>query len=157
MKHDKTRKWHMYILEFDWVIFKADYGWRVNKETMLKMIEEWKIHFTKPKKWTNKGMLYKKLYKHECKWKPLSNLWDDISYITRSTKDKRYYPTQKPIELLKRIIELSSDTGDWILDPVSWWCTTWIAALKTNRNVTMIDINNESKEILNQRINEVFN
>ena len=151
IKHDKTRKWHMYSLEIDWIVYETDYWWRVKKEKMIEMIEQKKIHFTKPKKWTNKGMLYKKLYKHECKWKPLSNLWDDISYITRTTKDKRYYPTQKPLQLLERIIELSTDEDDWILDPVAWSWTTWIAWLKKKRNITLIDLNEETLEIFKER------
>ena len=37
------------------------------------------------------------------------------------------HPTQKPIELLKRIIVASSKENDIILDPFSWSTTTWIA------------------------------
>ena len=97
-------------------------------------------------------MLYKKLYKHESKGKPLSNLWDDISYITRTSQDKRLYPTQKPVKLLERIIAIASDEGDWVLDPVAGSGTTGEAAQNLNRNAVLIDINPESKKIIKNRL-----
>ena len=97
-------------------------------------------------------MLYKKLYKHEVKGKPLSNLWDDIHYITRTTQDERLYPTQKPVALLKRIIELSSNPGDWVLDPVAGSGTTGAAALTLDRPVTLIDYNQEALKVMQKRL-----
>ena len=82
---------------------------RLKYEKFQELLEDDRIHFTKPKKDSNRAMLYKKLYKHESKGKPLSNLWDDISYITRTSQDKRLYPTQKPVKLLERIIAIASD------------------------------------------------
>ena len=91
-------------------------------------------------------------YKHESKGKPLSNLWDDISYITRTSQDKRLYPTQKPVKLLERIIAIASDEGDWVLDPVAGSGTTGEAAQNLNRNAVLIDINPESKKIIKNRL-----
>ena len=101
-------------------------------------------------------MLYKKLYKHETKGKPLSNLWDDIAYITRTTKDERLYPTQKPFDLLKRLIEMCSNEDDWVLDPVGGSGTTGAAAISINRHVTLIDISKESEKIIRKRLITIF-
>ena len=101
-------------------------------------------------------MLYKKLYKHETKGKPLSNLWDDIHYITRTTQDERLYPTQKPATLLKRIIELSSDPGDWVLDPVAGSGTTGTAAQSLGRSTTLIDSNPEAIKIMRNRLSKLI-
>jgi len=152
IKHDKTRKGNMWTYEKDGIEYVAEYGWKLKYEKFQELLEDDRIHFTKPKKDSNRAMLYKKLYKHESKGKPLSNLWDDISYITRTSQDKRLYPTQKPVKLLERIIAIASDEGDWVLDPVAGSGTTGEAAQNLNRNAVLIDINPESKKIIKNRL-----
>ena len=117
---------------------------------MLRLISEKRIHFVPP---TDKkeGNLYKKLYKAECKGKPLSNLWDDISYITRTQQDPRLYPTQKPLKLLQRILAISTNEGDAVLDPTAGGGTTGVAAKSMGRACTMLDINEEGKKIYEKR------
>ncbi|MDP2631133.1 MAG: transcriptional repressor LexA, partial [Candidatus Uhrbacteria bacterium] len=102
IKHDKTRSGHLYTIKRDGITYCAPHGWKISRERLDELLREDRIHFARPKKGTQEGMLYKKLYKHEVKGKPLSNLWDDIHYITRTTQDERLYPTQKPVALLKR-------------------------------------------------------
>ena len=152
IKHDKTRSGHIYTIKRDGITYCAPHGWKIPKERLDKFMREDRIHFAKPKKGTREGMLYKKLYKHEVKGKPLSNLWDDIHYITRTTQDERLYPTQKPVALLKRIIELSSNPGDWVLDPVAGSGTTGAAALTLDRPVTLIDYNQEALKVMQKRL-----
>lgn len=152
IKHDKTRKGHSWSYSADGIDYVAPYGWKISYEKFLELLKEDRIHFTRPKKGSTNAMLYKKLYKHETKGKPLSNLWDDISYITRTSKDKRLYPTQKPVQLLERILKISTNEGDWVLDPVAGSGTTGAAAQNLNRNAVLIDINPESKNIIKNRL-----
>ncbi|MDO8407669.1 MAG: transcriptional repressor LexA [bacterium] len=152
IKHDKTRSGHFYAIEKNGITYRAPYGWKMPKEKLLDLMHQDRIHFARPKKGSSEAMLYKKLYKHEVKGKPLSNLWDDIHYITRTTQDERLYPTQKPVALLKRIIELSSNPGDWVLDPVAGSGTTGAAALLLNRQVALIDNNQEAVKIMSKRL-----
>ena len=150
IKHDKTRKGHFYTVTNPKTgdTYDVPYGWRFPEEEMLRMIAEDRIHFPKMKKAT----LYKKLYKHENKGKPLSDMWTDIHYITRTDQDKRYYPTQKPFKLLRRIIAISSDPGDWVLDPCAGSGTTGAAALSLGRHAYMIDINKDAEPIIEERL-----
>lgn len=150
IKHDKTRKGHFYTVTNPKTgdTYEVPYGWRFPEEEMLRMIAEDRIHFPKMKKAT----LYKKLYKHENKGKPLSDLWTDVHYITRTDQDQRYYPTQKPFKLLRRIVAIASDPGDWVLDPCAGSGTTGAAALSLGRNAYMIDINPEAESIINERL-----
>jgi DNA modification methylase len=150
IKHDKTRKGQMFEITVNEKTYFAEFGWKISKENLESLISENKIHF-------GKSMLYKKLYKEDVKGVPLSNLWDDISYITRSSKDQRYYPTQKPLELLKRLILMSTDKNGWILDPVAGSGTTAVAALQLERNVILIDINKETERIIRERIKNIEN
>ncbi|HEY4498820.1 MAG TPA: transcriptional repressor LexA [Candidatus Paceibacterota bacterium] len=156
IKHDKTRSGHIYTIKRDGITYCAPHGWKIPRKRLDELMREDRIHFAKPKKGTREGMLYKKLYKHETKGKPLSNLWDDIHYITRTTQDERLYPTQKPATLLKRIIELSSDPGDWVLDPVAGSGTTGTAAQSLGRSTTLIDSNPEAIKIMRNRLSKLI-
>jgi DNA modification methylase len=102
--------------------------------------------------------MYIKLYKHEHKGVPLSNLWTDIHSITRTAKDPRLYPTQKPQKLLQRILQLYTDEESWVLDPVCGSGTTGFVADKMKRKCVMCDRNPETKEIIQKRFQEaVYN
>ena len=155
IKHDKTRtSSHMFDVTDPATgrVYKAEevapYGWRMSEEEMLEMIEQGRIHFSQQKGAT----LYKKLYKDEVKGVPLSDLWTDVHYITRTDQDKRYYPTQKPFKLLRRIVALSSDPGDWVLDPCAGSGTTGAAALSLGRHAYMVDVNPEAEPIITERL-----
>ena len=57
----------------------------------------------------------------------------------RDEKGKRLHPTQKPEKLLERIIRVSTDEGDVILDPMAGVGTTGIVAKKLNRRFILIE------------------
>jgi len=107
------------------------------------------VHVPKGKK----GNLYKKIYLHESKGKPSMDLWDDIHSIAQGSQ-KRLYPTAKPIKLLERIIKMSTDEGDFVLDPVAGSGTTGIAARNLNRNFILIDENADAVEVMEKRLEE---
>ena len=72
-------------------------------------------------------------------WVNMHDVWD-ISYIGSTNPERTGYPTQKPIELLSRIIEASSNPGDLVLDPFCGCGTTVEAAHGLERNWLGIDI-----------------
>ena len=82
---------------------------------------------------------------------PLSDVWD-IPYLNPKARERVGYPTQKPVLLLKRIIELATDPGDWILDPFCGSGTTLVAASLLNRNSMGIDISEEATELSRRRL-----
>jgi site-specific DNA-methyltransferase (adenine-specific) len=61
------------------------------------------------------------------KWPIISNIWNDISPLNSQARKALGYPTQKPEELLKRIIKARSNEGDIVLNPF-WGCGTAIVA-----------------------------
>lgn len=149
LKHDRTRKGHLYTILHDEVEYKSEYGWKLSQEVVEKMIEENRIHFV-PKSQN----MYIKLYKHEHTGKPLSNFWDDIHSITRTNKDPRLYPTQKPQKLLERLISIFTNPDSVILDPVCGSGTTGFVADKMNRRCVLIDVNEEVLPIINKRFED---
>ena len=153
LRFDKTRSGNNYEITNEGITYKAPYGWKIRKEEMERLISEKRIHFVPPNE-KREGNLYKKLYKSECKGKPLSNLWDDISYITRTQQDPRTYPTQKPLKLLQRIISISTNKGDVVLDPTAGSGTTGVACKTLGRNCYLIDINIDAKKIFEKRLTD---
>lgn len=66
------------------------------------------------------------------------------------------FETPKPEELLKRIIEIASDEGDYILDCYIGSGTTIATAHKLNRHYIGIEIGNQMSELVVKRMNKVI-
>ncbi len=88
---------------------------------------------------------------NEKKGVPLSDVWN-IPFLNPKAKERAGYPTQKPILLLEKIIEISTDETDVVLDPFCGSGTTLVAAKLLNRAFIGIDISVEAVELTNQRL-----
>ena len=87
---------------------------------------------------------------------PLSDVWE-IPFLNPKARERVGFPTQKPILLMKQIIELVTDEGDCILDPFCGSGTTLVAAKLLARNSIGIDIGEEAIELTKRRLeNPVF-
>jgi site-specific DNA-methyltransferase (adenine-specific) len=84
---------------------------------------------------------------------PISDVWE-IPFLNPKATERVGYPTQKPILLLERIIELVTDPGDWVLDPFCGSGTTVVAAHLTGRNAVGIDISQEAITLSETRLRE---
>ena len=71
---------------------------------------------------------------------PIDTIWDDIKSISAHAKERMGYATQKPVDLMERIIEASSNPGDIVLDPFCGCATTLEAAHSLGRQWIGIDI-----------------
>lgn len=82
---------------------------------------------------------------------PLGDVWD-IPYLNPKAKERVGYPTQKPILLLERIINISTDKDDIVLDPFCGSGTTLVAAKLLGRNYIGIDKSKDAIEITMERL-----
>ncbi len=82
---------------------------------------------------------------------PMSNVWD-IPYLNPSATERVGYPTQKPILLLERIIDLVTDEGDVVLDPFMGSGTTLVAAKLKNRKYIGIDKSADAIDLAKRRL-----
>lgn len=64
----------------------------------------------------------------------LSDVWTDIPALPHNSKEKTTHPTQKPLALMERIIEIGSNPGDLILDNCMGSGTTGVAAQNLGRD-----------------------
>ena len=82
---------------------------------------------------------------------PLSDVWE-IPYLNPKAKERVGYPTQKPILLLEKIILLSTNINDIVIDPFMGSGTTLVAAKLLNRKYIGIDINKNAVELAEKRL-----
>ena len=80
----------------------------------------------------------------------MNNLWADITRV--SLKERTGYPTQKPLALLERIIQASSNPGDIALDPFCGCGTATDAAANLGRKYLGIDISAIAVRVMEQRL-----
>lgn len=102
------------------------------------------------------------------------DVWDEYPRVCGTFDERENFPCQMPESLLARVIRVSSNKGDWILDPFSGSGTTSVVAAKLKRNYTGIEISQkyvkesearikkcskfsiegEGKRIWNERLNQ---
>ncbi len=80
-----------------------------------------------------------------------SDVWTDIHRI-RHNKRRDEHPCQLPIHLLERIVLMSSDPGDVILDPFVGTGTTAVAAKRLGRRYIGIDVDEEYARIARENV-----
>jgi len=71
------------------------------------------------------------------------DVWDEYPRVCGTFDERVDFPCQMPEGLLARIIRVSSNDGDWVLDPFSGSGTTVVVAAKLKRRFTGIDISQE--------------
>jgi hypothetical protein len=123
--------------------------WRFTQENMETMYKAGKIIQTKP------GAVPRhKRYLDEAPGVGLQNDWNDIH--PASGNESLGYQTQKPLALLERIIEASSNEGDVILDPFCGCGTAVHAAQKLKRRWIGIDITHLAISLVEDRLRHAF-
>ena len=85
---------------------------------------------------------------------PMSDVWE-IGIIAPSARERVGYDTQKPLRLLRRILEVSSNPGDLILDPFCGGGTAMVAAEQLGRRWCGIDITHLAIGLVEDRLREL--
>ena len=105
--------------------------------------------------YTRTGMPRQKVYLDEMPGIPLQSIWTDIHRVGGS-RERLGYPTQKPQALLERIIQVSSNPGDVILDPFCGCGTAVAAAHKLGRKWIGIDVTFLAVDLIRNRLATTF-
>ncbi|MFH0948258.1 MAG: site-specific DNA-methyltransferase, partial [Elusimicrobiota bacterium] len=79
------------------------------------------------------------------------DIWS-IARIHAEDPEREKHPTQKPLDIIERIIKVSSPENGVVLDPFMGTGTTAIASKKNNRNYVGFEINSEYCEIVEKRL-----
>ena len=79
-----------------------------------------------------------------------TDVWTDIDFY----KEKHLHPTQKPLKLIRRLIEASSNEGDIVLDPFSGAGSTQLSSIQLKRHYIGIELDEGYYKIGLNRIKE---
>jgi DNA modification methylase len=138
-------------------------NWIRNHDTLLYYLRDRREAFT-----FNKDLAYKP---HEDGYKrrggggnpkgiAIDDVWDEVAlyspWIKSFSTEKLGYMTQKPLALLERIVSVSSNEGDLVLDPFCGCGTTALAAERLGRKWIGIDIAIRAMDIVKDRLDEKF-
>jgi site-specific DNA-methyltransferase (adenine-specific) len=132
---------------FKFNVIHTDYSPTTNIDQILQQRERDKHGKTAYKK-DNQGRAV--LGKEKC-GVPLSNVWE-IPYLNPKASERSGYPTQKPVLLLEKIIDLVTDKGDVVLDPMCGSGTSLVAAALLERHWIGIDTEPKAIELARARL-----
>jgi site-specific DNA-methyltransferase (adenine-specific) len=125
--------------------------WRWTRERMQAAYDAGLIVQTKPG-----AVPALKRYLDEQEGTPVGDTWPDIRPVQSQASEALGYPTQKPLALLERIIQASSNPGDLVLDPFCGCGTTVCAAQKLGRRWMGIDITHLAIALMRTRLDDMF-
>ncbi|MHB8589806.1 MAG: DNA methyltransferase [Candidatus Dormibacteraceae bacterium] len=121
--------------------------WRYTKAKMQSKIDAGRVIQTKP------GTVPREIrYLDESAGRPVGTIWTDIPPIQSHAKERLGYPTQKPEALLERIIQVSTNEGDIVLDPFCGCGTTLVVAERLKRRWIGIDISPTACNMMYRRL-----
>ena len=118
-------------------------------------------HSTETILWSAKTMKSKHLFNYPLMKKINDNKqMKDVWNFTAPKKSEKLFgkhPTQKPLDLLTRILLSATNENDLVLDPFNGSGTTGVACVTNNRNYVGIELEKSYIELTKKRINEIEN
>ncbi len=82
----------------------------------------------------------------------VGSVWTDIDRLNQTAKERLGYPTQKPLALLERIIQASTNPGDVVLDAFCGCGTAVVAAERLDRRWVGIDVSPTACRVMAERL-----
>ena len=135
----------------NWSVWARQKGRGSSKH--LKSQREEVFHFSKNEKtyvWNNMKMLREVIapyvkdgrprgwfldeFGKRVRWTGLGNVWTYSAPQFNGISERQFHPSQKPVMMMERLIRLSTNENDLILDPFTGSATTAIACMLSNRN-----------------------
>jgi site-specific DNA-methyltransferase (adenine-specific) len=144
---------------YEWKGFPhPPFGWRFSKETIARLDADNRIWYPRhPDGSVDTGKRPRvKKYLSEMSGGVMGEVWTDISPVNSQAQERLGYPTQKPLALLERIINASSNAGDTVLDPFCGCGTAVHAAEKLDRNWIGIDVTHLAISLIERRLRDAF-
>lgn len=131
---------------------KGPYYWNTLCYYNKKMLKE--LDARGELKWSDGAKFpgYKFYLSKSKKGNLIGDFWIDIKPLESQSKERLDYPTQKPVELMDRIVLASSEEGSLVVDFFMGGGTTIVSALRHNRKFIGVDLNFRAIQITKKRI-----
>ncbi len=125
--------------------------WAASKKRLMKLYKEGRIFQI------GNSLPKKKGYLDENKGAKVNDVWDDINPVNSQAKERTGYDTQKPEKLLERIISVSTNPGDLVLDCFVGSGTTAAISEKLERRWIACDLGRFAIHTSRKRLLELDN
>ena len=122
----------------------------MSRSNLERMDAESRLH------WNSKGRPNRRVFLDEYRGQPVGNLWTDIKVINPMSTERLDFDGQKPEKLLQRVLQLSTQPGDIVLDAFAGTGTTGAVAQKMNRRWIMIEMGQQCHTHLIPRLRRVI-
>lgn len=137
-------------LRYEYKGYTPKWGWMMSKSNLEKMDNEGRLH------WNSKGRPNRRVFEDEYKGQPVGSLWTDIFVINPMSGERVNFEGQKPEALIKRILELSTADGDWVLDSFLGSGSTAVTAQKMKRKWIGIEMGEHAYTLCKTRIDSAI-
>lgn len=125
--------------------------WRWTRERMQQAYDRGEVVQNRP------GAVPRfKRYLDDQRGRPIGDVWTDIAPVNAMGKERRGYPTQKPVALLERILSVATTEGDTVLDAFCGCGTTIAAAQRLLRRWIGIDVTYLAVREIEDRLGQDF-
>jgi len=115
-------------MRYEYKGYIPKWGWMVAKENLEELDRIDRLH------WNSKNRPNRRVFLDEYKGQPIGNLWTDIKVINPMSLERMNFDGQKPEALIQRILTLTTNNGDWVLDSFLGSGSTAATAHKMGRN-----------------------
>lgn len=134
-------------------------GWRFSKETMARLDGEGRVFWPTHQDGsldTSRRPRVKRYLDEMAGGGVMGSIWVDLAPINSQAQERLGYPTQKPVVLLERIVQASSNRDDVVLDPFCGCGTSIHAAEKLGRHWIGIDVTHLAISLIERRLRHAF-
>lgn len=137
-------------LRYEYNGYIPEFGWMMSRENLERFDREGKLH------WNSKGRPNRRVFEDEYQGQPIGNLWTDIKVINPMALERLNFDGQKPEALIQRILQLSTNSGDLVLDSFGGSGTTGAVAHKMGRRWIMVELGEHAHTHIIPRMQKVI-
>lgn len=126
-------------------------GWSLSKNKMIEFDNEGRLYFPEDKT----QRIQRKQFLDEYKGRPVGDLWTDINVINSMSNERLSFVGQKPESLIKRVLDISTNEFDLVLDFHIGTGTTAAVAHKMKRRYIGVEQMDYIEDITIERLKKV--
>jgi adenine-specific DNA-methyltransferase len=138
-------------LRYEYRGYTPRHGWMMKRDKLEQLDAAGRLH------WNSKGRPNRRVFLDDYAGQPVGNLWTDVKVINPMSRERLAFDGQKPEALLRRLLQLSTDPGDLVLDAFAGSGTTAAAAHKMRRRWIAIEQSPACRRVLLPRLQRVVN
>ncbi len=137
-------------LRYEYKGYTPEWGWMCSKENLIQMDKEGRLH------WNSNNRPNRRVFLDEYQGQPIGNLWTDIKVINPMSMERLDFDGQKPEKIIERVLLLSTNPGDIVLDFHLGSGTTAAVAHKMSRRYIGVEQMNYIEDVTIERLVKVI-